>query len=117
MNRMQLVSPRGRMLKLLLLVFVLVGFAPALHAATITVKTADDIISGGGPCSLYKAIQNANQDTTAYPECAPDQGSGGYGADTIKFSVPQVNVTLGAINIVNLSGNPNIQRSDITIQG
>jgi predicted outer membrane repeat protein len=84
---------------------------PDAHAATtITVDTTDGgLNTSDGHCSLYEAIDNANNDAASiYPECLA-----GSGADTIVFAN-----ALGTATITLSAALPGIGDADgLTIDG
>lgn len=91
------------------------GFAPEVHAASLTVDSTANIIANDGDCTLREAIINANNDDQSGPtDCAA-----GSGADTIILASEAI-YTLDRFDNIDPSdgpsGLPQIT-SEITIEG
>lgn len=104
-------------LALLLALIFGVQVVPAF-AATITVNSlADGTPAVDGACTLREAIQNTNDNADTNVDCP---GTGGYGADTIGFSVSgtiNLSATLGQYVVLDTTGSLTINGSGVTITG
>ena len=91
------------MLKILrvltLMLALLLPGAGTVHAASITVTTTADELTANGNCSLREAIQAASTDT------AVDACSAGSGADTIIVPAGTYNLTMGDLDLINVTIN------------
>jgi hypothetical protein len=95
-------------------ILVIVIFAAASHAATLTVNsTADNTTGGNGLVTLREAIAAANADSTT------DLGQTGSGADTIVFDPSLAGATIQLSITGNTTFGPSALAvtSDITIDG
>jgi len=82
----------------LMLALMLPG-AGTVHAASITVTTAVDELNADGDCSLREAIQAATTDT------AVDACVAGSGADTITVPAGTYNLTIGDLDLIDVTIN------------
>src|SRR5574341_2072757 len=82
----------------LMLALMLPG-ARTVHAANITVTTTVDELNVNGNCSLREAIQAANTDT------AVDACSAGSGADTITVPAGTYNLSMGDLDVQDVTIN------------
>jgi CSLREA domain-containing protein len=88
-----------KILIILTLMLALLPGAGAVHAASITVTTAVDELNADGDCSLREAIQAATTDT------AVDACVAGSGADTITVPAGTYNLTIGDLDLINVTIN------------
>src|SRR5687767_11535259 len=82
----------------LMLALMLPG-AGTVHAASITVTTTVDELNADGDCSLREAISAATTDT------AVDACVAGSGADTITVPAGTYNLTMGDLDLIDVTIN------------
>jgi CSLREA domain-containing protein len=82
----------------LMLTLMLPGVG-TVHAASITVTTTVDELNADGDCSLREAIQAATTDT------AVDACVAGSGADTITVPAGTYNLTIGDLDLIDVTIN------------
>ena len=84
---------------LILMLALMLPQAGTVHAANLTVTTTDDELNADGDCSLREAVQAASTDT------AVDACSAGSGADIITVPAGTYNLSIGDLDLINVTVN------------